>query len=123
MLDGCRVFHDIPYQYGNIDHVVVSHSGVYSINTKLRGRPTGDGNAHIIVDHGSNVIRFPDHEGPIPTGQLGREAKCLAEHLTKSVGESVKVEPMRPCIAKSAASAIHPPLCLHLEWGWWRTTS
>ena len=39
MLDGCRVFHDIPFRFGNIDHVVVSQSGVFSVNTKMLGKP------------------------------------------------------------------------------------
>jgi len=39
MLAGCRVFHDVPFSYGNIDHVVVSPTGVYSVNTKMRGKP------------------------------------------------------------------------------------
>jgi hypothetical protein len=94
MLDGCRVFHDIPYLYGNIDHVVVSRSGVYSINTKLLGKPKDDGDSEIVVDYTRSIIRFPDREVPIPSSQPEREAKWVAEHLAKSVGESIKVEPM-----------------------------
>lgn len=95
MLDGCRVFHDIPIRWGNIDHVVVSQSGVYSVNTKLLGKPKqGDGKAEIIVDHDQNVIRFPDRPVRIPNDKLEMEAKWLAQHLTSSVGQKVEVEPM-----------------------------
>ena len=46
MLDGCRVFHDVPIRYGNVDHVVVHRSGVYAVNTKLLGQlPRNDGDA------------------------------------------------------------------------------
>lgn len=37
MRDGCRVFHDVPTEpYGNIDHVIVSPSGVFGMETKIR---------------------------------------------------------------------------------------
>lgn len=95
MLNGCRVFHDVPIQYGNVDHVVVSHSGVYAVNTKALGKlPSNDGNANVIVDHTKNVIRFPDWTYSIPIDQLTREAKCLSDYLTNAVGKQIKAEPM-----------------------------
>lgn len=46
MLDGCRVFHDVPIKYGNVDHVVIGESGVYCVNTKMQGiTPSGCANA------------------------------------------------------------------------------
>ena len=95
MLDGCRVFHDIPYQYGNIDHVVVSRSGVYCVNTKCLGKlKEGNGDAEVVVDHDQNLLRFPDRNCPIPTSQLETEAKWLSQNLSSAVGEKVVVEPM-----------------------------
>ncbi len=95
MLDGCRVFHDIPIKYGNIDHVVVSHSGVFSVNSKLLGKlKDGEGGSEITVDHDRGIIRFPDREYRIPVQQFETEASCLSKHLTSSVGQSIKVEPM-----------------------------
>ena len=94
MLDGCRVFHDIPFQYGNIDHVVVSCSGVFSVNAKLWGKPKEGGNSEIVVDHQRNMIHFPDRQVPIRINQLEGEARWLAEYLSKSVGQRLEVEPM-----------------------------
>lgn len=95
MLDGCRVFHDIPIKYGNIDHVVVSHSGVFSVNSKLLGKPkNGEGGSEIFVDHDRGVIRFPDREYRIPVQQFETEANWLSKHLTNSVGQSITVEPI-----------------------------
>ncbi|WP_158261319.1 MULTISPECIES: nuclease-related domain-containing protein [Pirellulaceae] len=95
MLNGCRVFHDIEFPYGNIDHVVVGKSGVYSVNTKMRGKPkVGEGRAEVIVDHDKEVIRFPDWDYKIPVAQLETEAKWLSQFLTSSTGESIAVEPM-----------------------------
>lgn len=95
MLDGCRVFHDIQFQYGNIDHVVVSPSGVYSVNTKMRGKPkVGEGKADLIIDHQRNSLCFPDYEHPIPTKQLETESHWLSQHLTSSVGSQIEVQPI-----------------------------
>lgn len=94
MRDGCRVFHDIPFPYGNIDHVVISHSGVYTVNSKALGKPPGDGSAEVRVDYQKNIIHFPDRQYNIPVHQLTAEAKWLSDHLTKAVGQPVVAEPM-----------------------------
>jgi len=94
MLEGCRVFHDIPYQYGNIDHVVVSRSGVYCINTKMRGKPRTDNKAEVIIDYNKGVLRFPDATVPIPVAAAETESRWLSRHLSESTGEPVSVEPM-----------------------------
>lgn len=95
MLDGCRVFHDIPFQYGNIDHVVVSISGVYSVNTKMRQKSKHlDGRADVVVDHHEGRLKFVDGEMPIPTTELETEARWLSTKLTDAVGRHVEVEPI-----------------------------
>lgn len=95
MLDGCRVFHDVPIKYGNVDHVVISRSGVYSVNTKMRGKRAGQKSAaEVRIDHEKNLMTFPDGAFPIPTEKLQMEARCLSEYLTSAVGEPVDVEAM-----------------------------
>ena len=95
MLDGCRVFHDVPIKYGNVDHVVISPSGVYAVNTKMRGKPAGQRSAaEVRIDHEKNLMTFPDGAFPIPTEKLQMEARCLSEYLTSAVGETVAVEAM-----------------------------
>ena len=97
MRDGCRVFHDVPIQYGNVDHVVVSPSGVYAVNTKMLGkRPKGNDNAEVTVDHFTNIIQFPDRPYHIQVDKLKMEAKCLSRWLTSAIGakKEVVVEPM-----------------------------
>ncbi|WP_232104946.1 nuclease-related domain-containing protein [Gimesia chilikensis] len=117
MLDGCRVFHDLQFPYGNIDHVVVSPSGVYSINTKMRGKPKqGEGRAELIVDYQNNVLRFPDYEHPIPQNQLEAESNWLSKHLTSAIGNQVKVQPIlalpgwfiKERIGRGSISVINP---------------
>ncbi len=36
---GFRVFHDVPGDSGDIDHVIISRHGVFSIETRMRRRP------------------------------------------------------------------------------------
>lgn len=93
MLDGCRVFHDIPFPYGNIDHVVVSPSGVFAVNSKMLGKPKGGiGSAEIVVDQQQGIVRFPDREYRIPVKQFETEANWLSKHLSSAVGQTVVVE-------------------------------
>ncbi len=95
MLEGCRVFHDIPFPYGNIDHVVVSPSGVFSVNTKMRGKPKeGEGKAEIVIDYEKGEIRFPDFKWRIPNKQLETESRWLSQHLSAAMDEFIEAKPI-----------------------------
>ncbi|WP_417739781.1 nuclease-related domain-containing protein [Rosistilla oblonga] len=95
MLEGCRVYHDIPIAHGNIDHVVVSRSGVFTVNTKMRGKPQqGPGRANVKVDYTRNKLQFPDYSFPIPNEQLQGEANWLSKRLSGAMGESIKAAPI-----------------------------
>jgi hypothetical protein len=95
MLKGCRVFHDFPFDYGNIDHVVVSNSGVFSVNTKMHGKLTDkSGGADVLVDYPNKCLRFSDREIPLPMEQLETEANWLSKFLTSAVAFPVEVEAM-----------------------------
>lgn len=59
MLDGCRVFHDVPFEYGNIDHVVVSTSGVFAVETKTLTKSNENGSEKATVDYNDNLVRCP----------------------------------------------------------------
>ena len=94
MLHGCRVFHDLPTDYGNIDHVVISPSGVYSVETKMIGKLREGGSSSITVDHRTGTVKFADRIWKMPTQQLETNARWLSNHLTKAVGRSIKVNSM-----------------------------
>ena len=95
MLDGCQVFHDIPYPHGNIDHVVVSPDGVHAINTKSYGKLNeGAGHQEVTVDYHRNVLVFQDRQPSIPTCQLEGEARWLTGYLSNATGDTVTVEAM-----------------------------
>jgi len=93
--DGFWVYHDIPFPYGNIDHVVISPYGVFSINTKVLCKPIeGEGRANVVIDYHQNQICFPDRSMTIPTAQLEGESRWLSKHLESSVGHPICVEPL-----------------------------
>lgn len=94
MLEGCRVYHDVPFPYGNIDHVVVSCSGVHVIETKLWGKHSKSASAEVTVDNENGILRFPDRNIRIPTRQLETQKRWLQKHLTSATGQRVEAESM-----------------------------
>ena len=89
---GCYVFHDVEFQYGNIDHVVVSPSGVFAVNTKIYCKVTTTANAKVCVDYNNKILKFPDRERGLPEDQLEAERRWLSQHLSKCTGQSINVE-------------------------------
>jgi Nuclease-related domain len=88
---GAAVFHDIPSDGFNIDHVVISDRGVYAIETKtLSKRPRAtvsfDDDGRIIVD-GRRLDR-----DPLVQSQIA--ANWLVSMLKSSTGKSFSVRPV-----------------------------
>lgn len=94
MLHGCRVFHDLPFEYGNIDHVVVSQSGVFSVETKTLAKSNDSGSEKVTVDFNNNRIQFSDWNWGIPAKQLETNSRWLSQHLSSATGMKIEAEPM-----------------------------
>lgn len=95
--DGAFVIHDIPYRYGNIDHVVVGHGRALAVETKGRRKPTGPGSqtsrdANVRFDGRS--LSFAGVETAEPIDQARRHAKFLAEAIEKRCGFRFEVLPV-----------------------------
>ncbi len=91
---GGFVFHDVPGEGFNIDHVVVLPNGVYAVETKSRMKPKrgrGIEDATVIFD--GNRLNFPNWSEAKPIEQASRQAQWLSRWLTSAVGENVKVRP------------------------------
>ncbi len=94
---GYYVFHDFPAEKFNIDHIVVGCGGVFAIETKARRKPVlenSSGRDEAKVFYDGKSLKFPGWEETEPLMQAERQAKWLANFLTKAVGESVRVEPV-----------------------------
>ena len=94
LVQGFRVFHDLPFDRFNIDHVIVGPPGVYAVETKTRRKYThikGRDRAKIIYKNG--CLEFPT--GARETGAIDQarlNATTLGKWLTKATGEPVKAE-------------------------------
>lgn len=93
---GHQIFHDVPGDgKWNIDHVVVGPAGVFAIETKYRTKRPGKAGErdHEAVFDG-NKIQFPSGYDAEASEQASRNARWLANMLTKATGERVTVQPV-----------------------------
>jgi hypothetical protein len=90
MADGCQVFHDLPGEPFNIDHVVISPRGVFVVETKSRKKPPD----MYKVQYDGHALHFP---GGRPTShpieQARNYAQWLARYLRDATGRDVPVSP------------------------------
>jgi hypothetical protein len=89
---GYRVYHDIPAEGFNIDHVAVGPNGVFAVETKGRSkRNRGRGAAGARVTFDGKALHFPGSVETKPLHQARRQARWLSKWLTDAVAESIPV--------------------------------
>jgi hypothetical protein len=80
---GAQVFHDVPGDGFNLDHVVISTHGIYAIETKTRTKPSSK--ARVVVDGDSlTVAGYTLDRDPIE--QVTGAARWLERTLQQSTG-------------------------------------
>lgn len=89
------IFHDIPFDSFNIDHVVVGPKGVFAIETKTRRKRHSAGMNRAKVEYNGKELLYPD----IPPETYGLDAavsraKELQKWLSSATGETVIVNPI-----------------------------
>lgn len=95
MRRGAYVFHDIPGENFNIDHVVAAREGVFVIETKGYTKPNRDqGRADAKVTYDGQRLAFPTFATRDPIDQAERNAKWMARELSASTGEPVTTVPV-----------------------------
>jgi hypothetical protein len=95
MLQQARVFHDIPGEKFNIDHAVVAPQGVFAVETKGYSKANDDrGKASATVVFDGKTLAFPGGSTGQPVAQAQRNARWLADWLTRATGEPVAVTPV-----------------------------
>jgi len=93
MLQGFRVFHDIPGDKKfNVDHVVVGPTGVFAIETKGRAKVNDERGHKVELREGR--LHFPGWSTKQPLEQARMNADWLRDFLTRAVGEPVAVKPV-----------------------------
>lgn len=91
---GYWVFHDLPADKFNIDHVVVGRNGVFAVETKGRAKPGQAVNNSWKVRYDGARLEFPGWAETKPLEQADRQAKWLQKWLSSAVGEPVGVRPV-----------------------------
>lgn len=89
---GLHVFHDIPGDKFNVDHVVIGPKGVFMIETKTLSKPT-HGEAKITFDGEQVLVQGmkPDRD---PIIQARALANWLRDVVSESTGRKVSVRPI-----------------------------
>jgi hypothetical protein len=85
---GFKVFHDVPFDRFNIDHVIVGAPGVFVVETKTFRKPARiKGPARAQVDAYGDLLEFPHcrNEEAVPQARLN--AKTLGDWLSQATGE------------------------------------
>ena len=94
---GWRVFHDVPFDGYNVDHVAVGPVGVFAVETKTRrkwkDRATVHA-AHIVVWDGKQFTWPSGTKNEFGLDQAVRNAKTVGDFLSKATGESVSCQPV-----------------------------
>jgi len=93
---GFEVYHDVPFDGFNIDHVLVGPRGVFAVETKTRRKPIGEsGVKEYRVEYTGAHLQWPggrtDSRG---IEQAANNAKTLAQWLSSAVGDPVAVMPI-----------------------------
>jgi hypothetical protein len=92
---GFEIYHDVPFDDFNIDHVLVGPSGVYCVETKTRRKPVNDSGGkeyHVAFD--GKCLRWPWGNDTSELDQAANNARTLSQWLGSAVGDSVYVTPI-----------------------------
>lgn len=92
--DGYIVFHDLVADGFNIDHILVGPSGVYTVETKTRSKPTS-GDYRVVFDGES--VRIGDY---VPDRNPVTQAQAQARWLKRAIEELTgRIFTVRPVVA------------------------
>ena len=95
MRQGAAVFHDLPADNFNIDHIVIAPQGVFAVETKGFSKPIrAGGSTDATVVFNGKTLAFPEWTSSKPLDQAERQARWLATWLSQSTGEPVVVTPV-----------------------------
>ena len=91
MRSGAFVFHDIPYKYGNIDHIVVGRNAVFAVETKAVRKPQSQNSnsKEFVVEFDGKTLKFPNNK---TTDKPVKQALRHAEFLSEIIGKKCKVK-------------------------------
>ena len=89
---GIHVFHDVPGDGFNIDHVLIGEQGIFAVETKTLSKPAR-GDAKIVFSDGALLANGHKIERN-PIVQARAAAKWLARMLQESTGRTLQAHPV-----------------------------
>jgi hypothetical protein len=92
---GFEIYHDVPFDGFNMDHVLVGPRGVFLIETKTRRKPVDEGGKkefRVVFD--GKCMQWPWGSDSYGIDQAKNNAKTLATWLSSASGESVWATPI-----------------------------
>jgi hypothetical protein len=92
MRDGYYVYHNFPGDNFDIDHVIVGHTGVFSVETRTRAKPkTAKRMQDATVTYDGRALYFPKGDDWETIDLAKKQASWLSNWIQQSVGEPVAV--------------------------------
>ncbi|MGB7746845.1 MAG: nuclease-related domain-containing protein [Verrucomicrobiia bacterium] len=92
---GFEIYHDVPFDDFNIDHILVGPRGVFVVETKTRRKPVGeDGRKEFRVQFDGRSLQWPWGSDSYGIEQANNNAKTLANWLSSAAGENVWAIPI-----------------------------
>lgn len=89
---GFEIYHDVPFDGFNMDHVLVGRPGVFVIETKARSKPVKEaGGKEYRVTFDGKFLQWPWGAEDKDIEQARNNAATLSKWLTKAVGNPVGV--------------------------------
>lgn len=93
LADGFEVYHDLPFERYNIDHLIVGACGVFAVETKTRSkRAEAKWEKKAKVTFDGERITFGEFVETDAVKQARLNAKDLARWLSKATGDAVSVD-------------------------------
>ncbi len=85
-----HVLHDFDTGRGNIDHIVITPQGVFTVETKVASQFEGERTIY----YDSESIRTEKRELKNPLGQAAAEARHLSDYLREKLTMNLFVQPI-----------------------------
>lgn len=92
---GFEIYHDVPFDGFNIDHVLVGPRGLFVVETKTRRKPLNDdGKKQFRVEFDGKCLQWTWGADSHGVEQAKNNARTLAAWLGSATGETVWVTPI-----------------------------
>lgn len=91
---GCAIYHDVPGDGFNLDHVVVGPNAIFMVETKFRHKPAARRTASALVTFDGKSLAFPGWRDTKMLDQTRAQTRWLGEYLYRKTGERVPVKPV-----------------------------